>query len=78
MTGDYDWKIYDEVEKSSKLQAQILQQLGKNNQDLTEQNRQLLEAFNKVAEELRLLREELAPKTLDKSKNASPLKRDNP
>jgi FtsZ-binding cell division protein ZapB len=74
MTGDYDWKIKNAVEETSKLQKEILDELKESRQDNKKIMGNLLEAFNNVAKELRLLREELAPKTLDKSKLPSPLK----
>ncbi|MCE9508232.1 MAG: hypothetical protein K8R48_07995 [Alphaproteobacteria bacterium] len=60
----YDYETYNEVRKSRRLQEEML-----------EQQKKLIEAFNAVATELRLLREELAPKKLDKPAGQSPLKK---
>jgi nitrogen fixation/metabolism regulation signal transduction histidine kinase len=74
MTGDYDWQIRNEVETSRKLQEEMLKELKESRRVHEKIVGELLKAFNKVAEELRLLREELAPKKLDKPANQSPLK----
>jgi hypothetical protein len=56
-------KFIQEIQESSRVNKNILEQQGK-----------LLTAFNEVAKELRLLREELAPKKLDKPTNHLPSK----
>jgi len=75
MTGDYDWQIRNDVEKSRKLQEELLKELKESRRANEKMMGQLLEAFNAVAKELRLLREELSPKKLDKPVSQSPLKK---
>jgi len=68
--ADWSYEVYEEAEKSRKLQEKMLEQ----QKQFLEQQKKLIEAFNTVATELRLLREDLAPKKLDKSRNQFPHK----
>jgi len=78
-SGDYD--LVTEIKRLNNNMLEELQRSRRANEGILDRQTRLLDVFNKMADgldklaaEIRALREDLGPKTLDKTRNSSPLK----